>query len=420
MKKALKVIICVTFLLLFVCLSVACDKEEKHIHSFGDWFLFSPADTDCETRLYYRICGECSSIEWKNGNSSDHNWEVETTLPTCKAPGFDYMVCTICGKEQKTNYTPIAENNHDWKTVTTDPTCFERGYDTKTCSICDKEVIENYTPVKHDLGDYLFDPSQHWKECGKCGTRVQVEDHIIDAEGCCTVCEVGSVGIVYEIKYNYAIVVGYVGNLDSVKIPNTYNGKPVKEISGSAFQSCKALTKIVIPNTIQRIGKAVLPSRAIDIEINIKNDYAFVSYLGKNYLVGYTGDSKYLALPTDYDGENYSVYDYAFNNHDGITSVEIPSSVTNIGKYAFSGCVNLKHVEIGEGIKIIEDGLFSGCSSLQSVSLPSSITTIRYSAFFRCGITSIYYAGTSFEWDKIKVYYINNYELENATIYYNR
>ena len=79
----------------------------------------------------------------------------------------------------------------------------------------------------------------------------------------------------------------------------------------------------------------------------------------------------------------------AFSGCRGLTSIEIPSSVTSIGDYAFSGCSGLTSIEIPSCVTTI-NGLFSNCSGLTSIEIPSSVTSIGSNAFANCsGLTSI-------------------------------
>ena len=80
--------------------------------------------------------------------------------------------------------------------------------------------------------------------------------------------------------------------------------------------------------------------------------------------------------------------DGAFSGCTGLTSIEIPTSVTSIDG-AFSGCTGLTSIEIPTSVTSI-DGAFSGCTGLTSIEIPSSITSIGDWTFSRCtGLTSI-------------------------------
>ena len=79
----------------------------------------------------------------------------------------------------------------------------------------------------------------------------------------------------------------------------------------------------------------------------------------------------------------------AFWGCSGLTSVTIPSSVTEIGPFAFSDCRSLTSVTIPSSITKIGSSTFSGCSGLTSVTIPSSVTEIGRYAFASSGLTSV-------------------------------
>ena len=85
-----------------------------------------------------------------------------------------------------------------------------------------------------------------------------------------------------------------------------------------------------------------------------------------------------------------SIGDWAFENCTGLTSVTIPNSVTSIGRWAFYNCHSLTSVTIPNSVTSIGNEAFWGCSNLTSVTIPNSVTSIGSSAFYECsGLTSV-------------------------------
>ena len=192
-------------------------------------------------------------------------------------------------------------------------------------------------------------------------------------------------------------------SLTSVTIPNS-----VTSISYDAFQGCRGITEIVWNAENYSNGSASSPFNSISTQITkftignkvtVIPDYlcygmnnlefinipASVTCIGKNAFSGCSGLTS-VAIPNSVT----SIGDYAFWGCSGLTSVAIPNSVTDIGIYAFYGCSSLTSVTIPNSITSISSSAFSGCSGLTSVTIPNSVTDIGIYAFSGCsGLTSV-------------------------------
>jgi hypothetical protein len=70
----------------------------------------------------------------------------------------------------------------------------------------------------------------------------------------------------------------------------------------------------------------------------------------------------------------------AFTGCTGLTSINIPSSVTTIGSSAFEGCSGLTSVNIPSSVTTIGNLAFSHCTSLKTITL-SRWTNFEYNSF---------------------------------------
>ena len=173
-------------------------------------------------------------------------------------------------------------------------------------------------------------------------------------------------------------------SLTSINIPNS-----VTTIGDGAFEYCVSLTSITIPNSVVTIignpfqdwhGNLYNESKAFIYEDHVlfnKNKTILIAYIAKG--TNYT-------IPNSVT----TIGDSAFWDCDSLTSINIPNSVTTIGKGAFSGCDSLTSINIPNSVTTIGDYAFSDCGSLTSINIPNSVTTIGKWAFSGCiSLTSI-------------------------------
>ena len=129
---------------------------------------------------------------------------------------------------------------------------------------------------------------------------------------------------------------------------------------------------------------------AFPMTIELANKPTGVTFVeGDDYMVTAIGDYAFSSNIDMSGGEEDLI---SFMNNRTLTSVEIPSAVTNIGEGAFAYCINLNEVKIdlnGE-LNNISSAAFGYCVSLTSISLPKKLETLGDMAFGCPGLVEIY------------------------------
>ena len=175
----------------------------------------------------------------------------------------------------------------------------------------------------------------------------------------------------------------YQGNVaipEEVTIMN--RTRKVTSIGNAAFDHCKGLTSVTIPNSVTSIGLGAFYGCSGLTSVTIPNS---VTSIGDGAFAGCSGLTS-VTIPNSVT----SIESSAFAGCSGLTSVTIPNSVTSIEIEAFSGCFGLTSVTIGSGVTSIGDNAFDGCYGLTSITIPNSVTTIGNYVFYCCfGLTSI-------------------------------
>ena len=149
--------------------------------------------------------------------------------------------------------------------------------------------------------------------------------------------------------------------LTSITIPDS-----VTSIGNYAFSSCSGLTSITIPDSVTHIGwrafKWCNGLESITVERDNPNYHSagncIIETASKTLIAG----CKNSIIPDD--GSVTSIGDHAFEGCSGLTSITIPDSVTSIGSGAFSDCSGLTSITIPDSVTSIGVGVFVGCSGL--------------------------------------------------------
>ena len=113
------------------------------------------------------------------------------------------------------------------------------------------------------------------------------------------------------------------------------------------------------------------------------DDYVFYSVGSSHYLIKYLGIDGAPVLPEDFHGEAYQIGPYAFYNL-YLSTVTIPECVTELFAGAFADCYALTAVTLPQNLTRIGDKAFRNCVSLKTIVIPTSVVKIGSMAFSSC------------------------------------
>ena len=145
----------------------------------------------------------------------------------------------------------------------------------------------------------------------------------------------------------------------------------VTEIGYSAFEGCKGLTSIEIPDSVTNIDGGSFGSCSLESISVSRGNKSFKSK--QNCCLSKNGKTLVFGCKSSIIPKGVTkIGDCAFEGCEGLTSIEIPDSVTEIGDFAFWGCEGLTSIEIPKGVTKIGDYAFESCEGLTSVEIPSN------------------------------------------------
>lgn len=295
---------------------------------------------------------------------------------------------------------------------------------------------------------------------------------------------------------------------DMQKITDTLNALINSEeyAALSVEKKVKALSDRInsLAEVDETLGYALVDADSIRYN-NVTYQFEFKDYIGLNYvyyaytipntdatdnsaftyvnhgdsieITGFDNSVSDVVIPSEIEGLPVTAISVGAFYLSTITSIEVPDSVTSIGKMAFLGCTSLKSVKLSTGVAKIDKNAFGSCSALQEIqvakdnpnfssldgvlyskaqdtlviypaaktdaayTIPSGVTSVAMyafsenpyletltipnslikvgdSAFFNCkNLRAVSYNGTEEEWNQITIGLLNE-KLTGANIQY--
>jgi hypothetical protein len=140
----------------------------------------------------------------------------------------------------------------------------------------------------------------------------------------------------------------------------------VTSLGRDAFNGCRNLAEVILPDTLTRIGECAFQGTALT---NI-------------------------AIP-----ESVSEFGYqAFEGCQALSSVNLPGGLTEIPNNLFKACTNLTSIEIPEGVTRIGTGAFLA-TGLTELVIPEGVSVIEYGFIDMTSITSLTLPASLTQWD---------------------
>jgi hypothetical protein len=222
-----------------------------------------------------------------------------------------------------------------------------------------------------------------------------------------------------------------------MKLPKRLRGS----VCASAFSQCysdysKTIASRLRSSCVTRLLPLLL---VLALPAVVQAQFTYTTNSAAITITGYTGPGGDVVIPSITNGLLViGVADRAFVDCTNVTSVTLPTSITNlgvcafwgctslasaavngsltsIGDFAFADCFSLTRVTIAPSVSSIGFGAFEFCASLTNVTITSTVTNIGGSAFYGCdSLTSVFFQGNTPAIPDDSVFG----EADNATVYY--
>ena len=174
----------------------------------------------------------------------------------------------------------------------------------------------------------------------------------------------------------------YKREFEVLRIPDTYNGKPVTEINTKLLEGSKNLKEVIIPKNIKVFYEGVFydcPNietiyyeGTLEEWLNIEmKSFIFDElFIIKNVYMKDSNNEYYKLQKVNIPESITEVGDFLFAGFSFIEEITFHDNLKRIGKYAFDQCKNITKLIIPNSVEEMQFGSFRFCESLTELTMP--------------------------------------------------
>lgn len=181
---------------------------------------------------------------------------------------------------------------------------------------------------------------------------------------------------------------------ENIDLKNTTPKLDIKELYDSAFWLATNAKKIILPDSLETIQDFVFQNcgniQKIEIGENVSKINSLFKYMNYSGNVVIDGKNNYYKIENDvlyskdkttlcavlysingeFEIENgvKKIENSAFHNQNGLTQIDIPNTVEEIG-WSFVYCSGLTKINISSSVKTISSSCFERCSNLLNINI---------------------------------------------------
>lgn len=151
-----------------------------------------------------------------------------------------------------------------------------------------------------------------------------------------------------------------------IAIPAVYRGLPVKEIADAAFSMNTVVEKVIIPDSVEKIGTMAF-NQCTNLNIDgLSKGLKRLGYFAFN-------QTQARQNPAFKVGPMFIIDGWLISVDDTAEEIEIPPTVRGIADYAFYFCGKLKKIIIPPTVKYIGMDAFAFGLDLDEVYIPAGV-----------------------------------------------